>query len=163
MAMLPERDLPTPAALVLFSPEIDLDLDHPSITDNAARDILPWNVPVTPYLHGVQPEDARVSAVFAPPDPERFPPTFVCAGGDEMFRDGKNVYTEHFQTEANETDPNLAPGTTKIKEDFGNHVFTHRRYGAVNTASTVSRLKCAFWLAQTAVLQKLRDLRGGHA
>ena len=25
----------------------------------------------------------------------------------EMFRDGKNVYTEHFQTEANETDPNL--------------------------------------------------------
>jgi len=33
----------------------------------------------------------------------------------EMFRDGKNVYTEHFQTEANETDPNLAPGTTKIK------------------------------------------------
>ena len=33
----------------------------------------------------------------------------------EMFRDGKNVYTKHFQTEANETDPNLAPGTTKIK------------------------------------------------
>ena len=33
----------------------------------------------------------------------------------KMFRDGKNVYTEHFQTEANETDPNLAPGTTKIK------------------------------------------------
>ena len=33
----------------------------------------------------------------------------------DMFRDGKNVYTEHFQTEANETDPNLAPGTTKIK------------------------------------------------
>lgn len=33
----------------------------------------------------------------------------------EMFRDGKKVYTEHFQTEANETDPNLAPGTTKIK------------------------------------------------
>ena len=33
----------------------------------------------------------------------------------EMFRDGKNVYTEHFQTEATETDPNLAPGTTKIK------------------------------------------------
>lgn len=57
----------------------------------------------------------------------------------------------------------MLPGTTKIKEDFGNHVFTHRRYGAVNTASTVSRLKCAFWLAQTAVLQKLRDLRGGHA
>lgn len=33
----------------------------------------------------------------------------------ELFRDGKDVYTKHAQTEANETDPNLAPGTTKIK------------------------------------------------
>ena len=33
----------------------------------------------------------------------------------EMFGDGSDVYTKHFQTEANETDPNLAPGTTKIK------------------------------------------------
>ena len=33
----------------------------------------------------------------------------------EMFGDGKDVYTKHYQTEANETDPNLAPGTTKIK------------------------------------------------
>ena len=33
----------------------------------------------------------------------------------EMFGDGKSVYTRHYQTEANETDPNLAPGTTKIK------------------------------------------------
>ena len=33
----------------------------------------------------------------------------------EMFGDGKDVYTKHFQSEANETDPNLKPGTTKIK------------------------------------------------
>ena len=32
-----------------------------------------------------------------------------------MFGDGKNPYTLHAQTAANETDPNLAPGTTKIK------------------------------------------------
>ena len=32
-----------------------------------------------------------------------------------MFRDGKDIYTKVFQSAANETDPNLAPGTTKIK------------------------------------------------
>ena len=83
---LRERDLPSPAALVLFSPEVDLDLDQPSVTDNADRDILPWNIPVTSYLHGVQPNDARVSAAFA--DPSWFPPTFTAFGSDEMFRDG---------------------------------------------------------------------------
>ncbi len=88
VSCLKDRGLPPPAALLLFSPEIDLDLDHPSITDNASHDILPWNVPVTPYLHGVQPSDGRVSAVYSDPEPEWFPPTFVCSGGQEMFRDG---------------------------------------------------------------------------
>ena len=87
-AVSAQRGAPAPAALLLFSPEIDLDLDHPSITDNASHDILPWNVPVTPYLHGVQASDGRVSAVYSEPDGAWFPPTFVCSGGDEMFRDG---------------------------------------------------------------------------
>lgn len=33
----------------------------------------------------------------------------------EMFYDGKEIYTKRYQSAANETDPNLAPGTTKIK------------------------------------------------
>ncbi|AZG44500.1 alpha/beta hydrolase [Gordonia insulae] len=86
--------MPMPAALALFSPEVDLDLNHPSITDNAQFDILPWNVPVTPYLRGVQPNDERVSAVYATPDPAWFPPTFVCWGADEMFRDGIREFAE---------------------------------------------------------------------
>ena len=32
-----------------------------------------------------------------------------------MFGDGKDIYTKHYQDAANETDPNLAPGATKIK------------------------------------------------
>lgn len=32
-----------------------------------------------------------------------------------MFGDGKDIYTKHYQDAANETNPNLAPGTTKIK------------------------------------------------
>ena len=33
----------------------------------------------------------------------------------EMFYDGKEIYTKRYQSAANETDPNLTPGTTKIK------------------------------------------------
>lgn len=80
--------IPAPAAVALFSPEVDLELNHTSVTENAPLDILPWNVPVAPYLRGVLPSDARVSATRAEPDPAWFPPTFVCWGADEIFRDG---------------------------------------------------------------------------
>ena len=33
----------------------------------------------------------------------------------KLFGNGKDVYTKHAQSAANETDPNLAPGTTKVK------------------------------------------------
>jgi acetyl esterase/lipase len=94
ISYLHTHDLPMPAAAALFSPEVDLDLDHPSITENAQFDILPWNVPVTPYLQGVQPNDERVSLVYATADPEWFPPTFICWGADEMFRDGIREFAE---------------------------------------------------------------------
>lgn len=74
-----------PAGLLLFSPEIDLELDEPSVTENAATDILPWNIPTAAYLHGVDPREGLVSAVDA--DLSGFPPTFVCWGEREMFRD----------------------------------------------------------------------------
>lgn len=77
--------LPRPTGLVLFSPEVDLALDEPSIAENADSDILPWNIPVGPYLHGVDPHNKFVSAVNA--DLSNYPPTFVTFGDDEMFRD----------------------------------------------------------------------------
>lgn len=55
----------------------------------------------------------------------------------------------------------MLPGTTKIKEDFGNHVFTHHRYSATNDASLKSRLKCGVWQAQQALAQELRRLKTG--
>lgn len=96
IADLAERGIARPSALVLFSPEVDLDLNQPSVTDNAGRDILPWNIPVTSYLQGVEPDDARVSAVFA--DPGSYPPTFVAMGSDEMFRDGIAAFAEHLDS-----------------------------------------------------------------
>ena len=69
--------------------------DEPSITQNADRDILPWNMPVRPYLHGLDPHDARVSAIDA--DLRGLPPTFVAYGGDEMFRDPIRRFVERLE------------------------------------------------------------------
>lgn len=95
IAYLREVDLPKPAALALFSPEIDLNMGHASVVDNAAHDILPWSIPVAPYLRGIQPNDDRVSAVFGQLDPDWFPPTFVCWGELEMFRDGIRSFAQN--------------------------------------------------------------------
>ena len=89
------RRLPWPAGLILFSPELSLTLDEPSITENADRDILPWNIPVRPYLHGLDPHDTRVSPVDA--DLQGFPPTFVAFGGEEMFRDPIRRFIERME------------------------------------------------------------------
>lgn len=77
---------PSPFGLILLSPQVDLALEDPSVVENADRDILPREVPVTPYLQGaMDPKDAVVSAVNA--DPLFFPPMIVATGGDEMFHD----------------------------------------------------------------------------
>ncbi|MGW8590431.1 alpha/beta hydrolase [Dietzia sp. NPDC055877] len=89
--------MPVPAALALFSPETDLELDQPSVSDNARYDILPWNVPTAPYLQGIAPGDPLVSTVNAALSPDWFPPTFVTSGGNEMFRDGIRELVAHLR------------------------------------------------------------------
>ena len=79
------RRMPDPAGLVLFSPEVDLTFNEPSILENAGKDILPWNIPVMPYLHGIDALDPRVDALSD--DVSDYPATFVAFGDDEMFRD----------------------------------------------------------------------------
>jgi monoterpene epsilon-lactone hydrolase len=81
------------AGVVLFSPELDLLLDEPSVADNAGRDILPWNIPTAAYLHGRNPEGQAVSGVDQ--DVVGWPPTFVSFGGDEMFRDAIRRFVLH--------------------------------------------------------------------
>ncbi len=81
-----------PAAVVLFSPEVSLALKEPSVADNAQRDILPWNVPSNPYLHGVDPDDAGVSILGQ--DLSTWPPTFVAYGRDEIFRDAIRTFVD---------------------------------------------------------------------
>ena len=84
-----------PAGLVLFSPEVDLQLDEPSITENAEHDILPWNIPTASYLHGFDATAASVSPLTA--DLTGFPPTCVTWGGYEMFRDPIRRYVRRLR------------------------------------------------------------------
>jgi len=97
-----------PAGLILFSPEVDLRLDEESVTDNAERDILPWNIPTASYLHGLDASSAYVSAVSA--DLEGFPPTCMSWGGDEMFRDPIRRFAERLQLAGVPTHAHEVPG-----------------------------------------------------
>lgn len=108
-----EREMTPPVGLVLFSPEVDLILDEPSINENASRDILPWNIPVASYVHGVDPSSNAVSAVNA--DVSHYPPTFVAYGDDEMFRDPIRRFVD--ELEAGGVD------TTVLEEPDMFHVF----------------------------------------
>ena len=103
------RYLPVrPAGVVLFSPEVDMRLDEPSVTENAAVDILPWNIPTSSYLHGVDASNGLVSAVDA--DLEGFPPTAVSWGGDEMFRDPIRRFVERLEAAGVDVHAHEVPG-----------------------------------------------------
>jgi monoterpene epsilon-lactone hydrolase len=102
------RRLPHLGGALLFSPEIDLRLDQPSISDNADKDILPWNVPTAAYLHGEDAGSAAVSAVDA--DVSHWPPVFMTWGSDEMFRDSITTLSEHLHAAGVTAVTTEAPG-----------------------------------------------------
>ena len=90
-----QLDQMRPAGLVLYSPEVDLRLDEPSVTENAEHDILPWNIPTSSYLHGVDASSDTVNPLTA--DLSDFPPTLVTWGGAEMFRDAIRRYAQRLR------------------------------------------------------------------
>ena len=96
------------AGVILFSPELDLLLDEPSITENADRDILPWNIPTAPYLHGSHADSGSVSGVDQ--DVHGWPPTFVSFGGDEMFRDAIRRFVVNLETAGVDVTVSEEPG-----------------------------------------------------
>ena len=101
-------DVPKPAGVILFSPEVDLVLDAPSVTDNAVYDILPWNIPTASYLHGVDATSAAVDASNA--DLVGFPPVFVTWGEHEMFRDPIRRFVAQLQRAGSDVVTHEAPG-----------------------------------------------------
>jgi len=102
------KSLPKIGGLILFSPEADLAFEHESVQLNAEFDVLPWNIPTTPFLHGVNPKLGIVSAIDQ--DVRHWPPTFIAYGADEMFRDAIRVLVEHLREAGVETDSHEYPG-----------------------------------------------------
>jgi epsilon-lactone hydrolase len=96
------------AGVVLFSPEVDLRLDRASVTENADRDILPWNIPTAAYLHGRDASAAAVSAVEQ--DVSGWPPALVVFGGDEMFRDEIRAFVDHLDRSGVDVTAHEEPG-----------------------------------------------------
>jgi monoterpene epsilon-lactone hydrolase len=97
-----------PSALILFSPEVSLVLDQPSVSDNAKRDILPWNIPTNPYLHGTDPNDPAVSPLKQ--SLADWPPTLVAYGGDEMFRDAIREFVDRLDEAGVDYESHEFPG-----------------------------------------------------
>ncbi len=85
-----QTGIPVPDAVVLFSPEVSLDLNEPSVRVNAALDILPWNAPTSPYLYGLDADDPAVSLLNQ--DLSQWPPTFLAYGEKEIFRDAIRAF-----------------------------------------------------------------------
>ena len=105
----PDDDqLVRPAGLILFSPEVDLGLDEPSVSENADTDILPWNIPTAAYLHGFDASSGYVSVINA--DLCGFPPTCVSWGGDEMFRDPIRRFARELERAGVTTHAHEMPG-----------------------------------------------------
>jgi acetyl esterase/lipase len=103
-----DRGLPSLGGLILISPEADLSFEHASVRDNADLDILPWNIPTTPFLHGVNPKSGLVSAIDQ--DVHDWPATYVAFGSDEIFRDSIRVLIEHLDEAGVVTDPHEYAG-----------------------------------------------------
>jgi acetyl esterase/lipase len=102
------RKVRSPAAAVLFSPEVSLMLDEPSVTENAALDVLPWNVPTNAYLHGLGADDPAVSLLRQ--DLSWWPPTFVAYGRDEIFRDAIRQFVDRLTVAGNHCEAHEAEG-----------------------------------------------------
>jgi acetyl esterase/lipase len=100
------QGLRRPAGVMLFSPEISMVLDEPSVTENAKYDVLPWNIPTSSYLHGLDPRDVSVSGR----DVTDWPPAFVAYGGDEIFRDPIRHLVERLREAGVDTDAHEQPG-----------------------------------------------------
>jgi acetyl esterase/lipase len=86
---LPEMNVPSPAALVLISPWLDLTLTSASVSANARRDPMlrrSWlEQSSRSYAAELHRSDPRISPLFA--DLSTLPPTLIQVGSDEILLD----------------------------------------------------------------------------
>ena len=93
---LPEMNVPTPGALVLISPWLDLTLSSASVSANAHRDPMlkrGWlEQSARAYAGDLRRSDPRVSPLFD--DLHGLPPTLVQVGSDEILLDDSTRFAD---------------------------------------------------------------------
>jgi monoterpene epsilon-lactone hydrolase len=93
---LPEMNVPPPAALVLFSPWLDLSLSGASITANARRDPMVSRRMLEAggraHAGDLRRSDPRVSPMFA--DLHGLPPMLIQVGSDEILLDDATGFAD---------------------------------------------------------------------
>lgn len=92
-----ELDLPDPAALLLMSPWVDLEVTGSTYESNAAHDLVFTRTMVgglvQAYLSGGEsPADPRVNALYA--DLTGLPPMYLQVGADEALLDDSRLLAE---------------------------------------------------------------------
>ena len=94
---LPEMGVPSPAALVLLSPWLDLSLSGASITANARRDPMLTRAFLErggrAYAGTMRRSDPRVSPLFADLA-DRLPPTLIQVGSEEILLDDSTRFAD---------------------------------------------------------------------
>lgn len=93
---IPEMDVPSPAAMVLISPWLDLTLSGASIAANAKADPMLRRALLEEggraHAAGLRRSDPRVSPLFA--DLRGLPPTLVQVGSDEILLDDSTRFAD---------------------------------------------------------------------
>ena len=93
---LPEMNVPSPAALVLLSPFLDLTLSSVSVGANARRDPMlrrSWlELGAGAYASGLTRSDPRISPLYA--DLRTLPPTLIQVGTDEVLLDDATRFAD---------------------------------------------------------------------
>ena len=107
MYFLRQRDHPRVGGTILFSPEVYLGFDKPSIVENAPHDILPWNIPTQAYVLGTDVRSESVNALAQ--DVSGWPPTFITYGGKEMLRDQIEAFVAHLSEGGVDTESFVDP------------------------------------------------------
>jgi epsilon-lactone hydrolase len=93
---LPEMNVPSPGALVLLSPFLDLTLSSVSVGANARRDPMlrrSWlELGGLAYAGGLPRSDPRISPLYA--DLRTLPPTLIQVGTDEVLLDDATRFAD---------------------------------------------------------------------
>ncbi len=110
--LLPEMDVPSPAALVLISPFLDLSLSGSSMVEKAADDPMLSAALLHPaavsYADGLNLTDPRISPLFA--ELRRLPPILIQAGTDDILIDDSTRFADRAWAAGVEVELQQFPG-----------------------------------------------------